>query len=266
MRTIAISLCMAAMVAPCAADAQHTRQEQPNGASDAYEFPLQPGMPEWKDLKSHAEMLAVCQIPDELLANMSTEGLVKTCLNYPMAYDAFAYDSLRQGLKAVISNFNGLGELLTRPNARGLLLRAYQGIDPANPPDCGYADKRICRFQIMYVELLLAEDAIIAGMDTSERRSLLEESHRVVVSKMADGTYGLFSIEPTAFLMSKILLTEDFKPYRKTVEENAELKTFVGGEALRNGDTLKLIVEAVEEFLETPSKKTRGEEKGGMSN
>lgn len=39
-------------------------QQKDSEASDAYEFPVKPGTPEWATLQSHAEMLRVCQIPE----------------------------------------------------------------------------------------------------------------------------------------------------------------------------------------------------------
>jgi hypothetical protein len=206
-------------------------------------------------LKSHAEMLAVSQIPEELLAKMSTEGLVRTCLNYPMAYDAFAYDSFQTGLKSVIASFNGLQELITRPNVGSVLLQAYKDMDPLNLRDCGYPVRNVCRFQFMYVELLFADDAVIAGMDAQERRVLLQESYRKYVSKMSDKSYGLIELGPTAFLMSTILLADGFEPYRAMSEEKEELRTFIGGGLLRSGPVLKDIVDSVEQFLATPLEK-----------
>ena len=255
MKALVICLIIIAIAASYPVGALSTEQQASDGVSDAYIFPLRPGMPEWKELKSHAEMLAACQIPEELLAKMSTEGLVRTCLNYPMAYDAFAYDSFQTGLKSVIASFNGLQELITRPNVGSVLLRAYKDMDPLNLPDCGYTARNVCRFQFMYIELLLAEDAVIAGMGANDRRALLEESYRKYVSKRSDSTYALIELGPSAFLMSTILLTDGFEPYRAMSEENEELRTFIEGGLLRSGPVLKDIADSVEQFLVKPLEK-----------
>ena len=57
---------------------------------EAYTFPVKPGTDEWKALGSHDQMLAVCEIPENILTIMSTTALVETVLNYPLIGDWFA--------------------------------------------------------------------------------------------------------------------------------------------------------------------------------
>ena len=47
--------------------------------SGVYNWPLKPGMPQWKELKTHDEMLEVLQIPAETLQKMTTNDLARTC-------------------------------------------------------------------------------------------------------------------------------------------------------------------------------------------
>lgn len=79
-----------------------------------YEFPIQPGTDEWKKLKSHTEKVDVCQIPNNILENMTTEALAETVINYPLSADMFAYSSPNKGFQQVYSVFNGLQELASR--------------------------------------------------------------------------------------------------------------------------------------------------------
>ena len=46
----------------------------------AWDYPVKPGTEEWKSLKSHCEKISVCQIPNEILKNCSTEDLLEICL------------------------------------------------------------------------------------------------------------------------------------------------------------------------------------------
>lgn len=52
--------------------------------NSSYNFPVRPGTEEWKKLKSGDEMAAVCNIPEAVLKNLSTQALVNTCLDYPL--------------------------------------------------------------------------------------------------------------------------------------------------------------------------------------
>jgi hypothetical protein len=251
MRALAISLFIVVIAASYTISAQTTEQANPDGISDAYKFPLRPGMPEWKELKSHAEMLEACQIPDQLLANMSTEGLVRTCLTYPMAYDFLAFHSVARGINSVISRFNGLQELLRRPDAAVALLSAYKKMDPATTPDCGRVDKRPCRFQFMYVEMLLSQEPILSSLTKDEKRSLLEVCRAKYAFKQNDANYGMIHFVAIGHLMSNILLSAAYAPFQRKYKENADLRSFLDGAPHRDRDALDEIIASVDRYLET---------------
>lgn len=97
-----------------------------------YEWKLKPGMLEWKELTTHKQMLEVLQIPKESLKNMTTVELVYTCLNYPLFPDIWAYNSLQKGMEYVISDFNGLQEILKREDSGATLFTIYKKMDPNN--------------------------------------------------------------------------------------------------------------------------------------
>jgi len=82
--------------------------------TEAYNYPIVPEMAEWAELKSLSEMIEVCQIPENILNNMTTEALIETVINYPLLINMFAYDKPQQGFKEVSSYFNGLQELVNR--------------------------------------------------------------------------------------------------------------------------------------------------------
>lgn len=83
----------------------------------AYEYPIVPGTDEWKQLDTHVKMLEACQIPEEILENLTTQALVETVMNYPLLVEMFAYDTAEAGYQAVYNNFNGLRELQERSDA-----------------------------------------------------------------------------------------------------------------------------------------------------
>ena len=79
-----------------------------------YDFPVRPGDPEWFDFDNNDDMVAACQIPEEVLYDMTTEALLLTLLDYPLGSDIFMHYSLREGIFEVSKYFNGLQELLSR--------------------------------------------------------------------------------------------------------------------------------------------------------
>lgn len=92
---------------------------------EPYTYPIVPGSSEWANFDTVYEMIEVCQIPEDILKNMSTEALVKTVLNYPLLMDLMAGNTPREGFAVMMSNFNGLQELSTRSDAGDYLDTEY---------------------------------------------------------------------------------------------------------------------------------------------
>lgn len=94
--------------------------------TEAYEYPIVPGMDEWKQLDTHVKKVNACQIPEDILDKLTTEALVETVMNYPLLIDMLAYNTQYTGYQAVYNEFNGLRELQTREDAAEYL-ENYQG-------------------------------------------------------------------------------------------------------------------------------------------
>lgn len=92
----------------------------------AYAFPIVPNSEEWDALGTADEMREATQIPEELLKGMSTEELIVMIENYPLLCDLYAYASLQEGYEIVKEQFNGIPELLSRPDAYSELIAAYR--------------------------------------------------------------------------------------------------------------------------------------------
>jgi len=78
-----------------------------------YRYPILPGMSSWP-YGNHQAMTNACQIPEQLLTNMTTDELLVTVLYYPLFGDIYAYDSLEMGYEVLKKQFNGLRELCNR--------------------------------------------------------------------------------------------------------------------------------------------------------
>ncbi len=76
-----------------------------------YTYPIQRGTDEWLQLKTLEDKLAACQIPEDVLSQMTTDALIETVKNYPLAINIYAYSTIDRGYEVVKSQFNGLAEL-----------------------------------------------------------------------------------------------------------------------------------------------------------
>jgi hypothetical protein len=179
---------------------------------DAYDFPVQPGTEEWRQLASRVEMLAAVQIPQDVLDNMSTAGLVETVLSYPLYGDLFAHYFHQAGIEAIQQDFNGLSTLLTRPDAGTLLLDRYHMIDINEVQEkATLIEQGEFVTRVKYLEIILTQPEILAQLSAEERILLLQEAMVKRDEKFALHTYyGYTGLEPTALLAGRILQLEGY--------------------------------------------------------
>lgn len=83
----------------------------------------------WKTFQTLEEMQSACQIPDDVLPNLSTEELVQICMDYPLFGNYLAYDNETFGIKKVMAGFNGFTELKKRTDAAEKLLDIYANVN-----------------------------------------------------------------------------------------------------------------------------------------
>jgi hypothetical protein len=164
--------------------------------TDAYVFPVTPAdTPEiWAGFQSHQEMTEVCQIPYYILETISTEGLIQTCLNYPMLANVLFTDSVESGFRGQRARFNGLYELSAREDAAYELLRIFLLIDPGALKTI---DNSSDSLQYRYFCFILAQDEIITQLAPEQKRLLIRavrRHERSVPAVYSDGLLYLKSL------------------------------------------------------------------------
>ena len=92
-----------------------------------YQFPVQPGTPEWVELSANARR-AACRLPAGLAEQMTSEALLETALDYPFNASMYVSSDLEGmfGKRAALAGNGALAELVTpgrggsdRPRAGG---------------------------------------------------------------------------------------------------------------------------------------------------
>ena len=94
-----------------------------------YVFPVKPGTEQWAKLKTSRQKDSVCVIPSDVLKALSTKALLITCLNYPRKIDFYSSDNLQKAYNFYTKHFNGLSELIKRPDLSKILFQLYLDID-----------------------------------------------------------------------------------------------------------------------------------------
>ena len=90
----------------------------------SWDYPIKPGMEEWKNFHSYAEMVNACQIPEDILVSLSTEELLQICLGYPLP-NVLSFNRYNDGLDLMSNDYNGVKELFNREDLSKELLSWY---------------------------------------------------------------------------------------------------------------------------------------------
>lgn len=214
---VTIALIAALSLTACSAE-NGTSQTRNKDKSDAYVFPEYTGSEpmDWEDA------VAFYQIPDDVLKDMSTDGLIETCLSYPLFADKMiaSNESMYSGFLDTCEQFNGLAELLKREDSPQKLAEIYtQGkLDEIVSSD-SYSILRM-----RFLEYTIAQDDILFRLSESERASLCKACIGRFESVRKDYE-GHLPPDSTLLIASKIL-SVDNDNFKKLVKEYPGIDAF----------------------------------------
>jgi hypothetical protein len=220
--------------------------------SRPYDYPVKPGTQEWKALASHEQKRQVCQIPQSILSSMSTPDLLETCLNYPLYGDMMAYDRVQDGFEYVEKGFNGLQELLNRYDVGAALIERYGKMDP-DAIDSTWTSVKKGEYSLKFfsIEILLAQEEVIANLSKNDRIKLLKESHKKIIAKQQHPEiYGLMGLTNNALLMGRIILKERYAPFVKLISRDSRLNEILQNAVPISKDYISEIIKHAERYLE----------------
>lgn len=220
---------------------------------NAYQFPVQPNSEAWSEMASRQEMIDATQVPEEILAQISTNSLVDTIFAYPLLGDMLAYFDLQEGFTSFTNEFNGWQELLRRQDAGTVLLTHYQAMDPsAIQADWPLEQQGEYTFQFTYAEMMLAQDTVLAKLEHPTRHELAAEAlHKLAMKQQAIEIYGDFSVQSSAFLLAKIVYTEQYAPFLSVLEQDAELETFIATAGIPSANLVEKIVSIAQMWVDS---------------
>lgn len=192
--------------------------------AQVYNFPVRPDTETWGNLVTEEDRFSAMQIPEDLLAGMSTPDLVVTCMNYPAWFYFTAFNNPQDGIEINIRNFNGLQELMKRTDAPAELLSVYKQMDAARmSPKSKAINQTSWSLKRSYFELLLAQDSIINKMTETDRLDLLGEARKRLYQKMDNSVeYSTFDYQSSLAIMSKILNHSTVKSNQALVRDSID--------------------------------------------
>ena len=176
---------------------------------DKYEFP---------DM-SHLKGIAVplrfnaLQMPNDVLTNISTAGLLETCLDFPYLLLMFTYNDYQMGFElGLLATFNGFRELMERPDLADALIRKSYDLrfNVANNMILKYEEEKRFSFRYFVLEFIIAQDVVIENLSEEQVRTLLllafENSK---IKKSNPDIFGGWHYVSRALLFAKIVRNDN---------------------------------------------------------
>jgi len=189
---------------------------------DIYEYPVKPGTKEWGQFETIEKRIAALQIPDAVLANISTEGLLETCLEFPYLTDILFCDNYQQGFEALMAEFNGFQELIKRHDLTNVLLEKYQNlsVDINNILLQKEVEQGKFTFRHFVLEFVLTQDVVLKNLNSEQDKQLFLLSFEYNrIKKNYSYIFSNLNDLPTNLLYAKKVMSDpNFK------FENTELK------------------------------------------
>jgi hypothetical protein len=186
-------------------------------------------------------MIEAIRIPEEVLNSLTTVELVELCLNYPLSFDFFAYNSLQEGLRQNVAvNFNGVQELFRRSDNAKCLLDALKrnGLLELQSKENVLTTLQIGRLINRYsiAEVLTSHEAVLTNADAGQLREIAAVAVKnTLLKERGTHLYGSLSLESSAYLLGAALKTADV-----VAAPSPELERFI-----KNGTTsdVRLLIE-----------------------
>ena len=188
-------------------DSEDLQNSYLKSASEIWDYPVKPGMEQWRQFKSMDEMYQACQLPENIIKTLDTESLVHICYNFPAYMGLFFYNSPQDGFNVFHSHFNGIRELLQREDAGYYMLEKYKSLTVEDfDPSWSLVDKGYFAYKYMYFETLLAQPQIVQSMDAYGRKEFLQEATQKFEMKLElRDIFGGSSFMTNAWVMARIL-------------------------------------------------------------
>ncbi len=215
------------------------------GRSDVYEYPLKPGMPEWADLETNEEMFKAVQIPEKRLRRMCTIGVVDSWLIFPLRTHIILWHpfQIQKGFDRLTNSFNGLQELLRRPEAGEMLFRKYKLYDPGGyGQNASPAGKGMYMIDLSILEFTLAQTAILDRFSSLQKKELVREALVKRRQKTADPVYGgPLTHLSDAYIMARVMKQDKYEPFLDELDNDeliffTETATYIYRESAQTPD------------------------------
>ena len=158
----------------------------------------------WRSFQTLEEMQSACQIPDDVLPNLSTEELVQICMDYPLFGNYLAYDNETFGIKKVMAGFNGFEELKKRTDAAEKLLDRYANVNVMALNEDRVNAEIYPNLKLGYLEMILCSGEIESLYQGEALQRLENLQAQKLSEKQLANTHSASSLKHSQLVKQKI--------------------------------------------------------------
>jgi len=174
---------------------------------DKFEFPDISHINDWNSVDIMPRRFKALQLPDGVLANISTAGLLETCLEFPYLLVLFYSNDFQRGFEdGLLATFNGFRELMKRQDLVNALIEKYNDLrfGVKNVKILTLEEQGKFSFRHFVLEMIIAQDVVIKNMSEEQERTLflLAIEHSEIKRNNPD-IFGGFHTASTALLYAK---------------------------------------------------------------
>jgi len=182
-------------------DQKNCAELKAQGVIDSFPYPIRPGSPEWANLINQDEKYEVVNVPEDILQNMCTHGLVYTCVYCPLFNLLTVYNNIRSGFTSLSDHINSFAELTKRTDAGKELFDYYQTLFDNDWENIKQTEYQV---QITLTEIFFAQQEYLNKLNNQELQEVLVEAYNILMEKK---THDLNKecIQGSLYLISNIL-------------------------------------------------------------
>jgi hypothetical protein len=227
------------------------------GQPAKWDYPIKPGSSQWRSFKTTNEMIQVCQIPEDVLKKLTTEELIRVCMNYPLLRDYTSSNSPYIGIMSTMKISNGFAELVKRKDSSKALLAFYKNENVDNI--INIKDKAGYGFDFCALELVFCHDTLIKHYDSNDKKQLF----KLFLSNLNNKSkykeeFGFWGKMTTAFISNKYAMalgkieSEANKDTTDLIQEQKRnsKKMFLANMKMTDSEIIDEILAENMEFLE----------------
>jgi hypothetical protein len=187
--------------------------------ADSYNYPVYPGMPEWEEFETVEEMIAACQIPENILNRMSTQAVIQAIWEYPFMLNVLHRYQYQADFDGTFSENNAYNTLTKRNDAGKLLLERLNAVNPLMPKAEG---------EPKFLEILISQDVFLSQLNKTQKKAVIETTLANDELRQGSNDFKDNQFRATVWLLTgKLLKNAEYAPFIEAMSNNEQLKSFI---------------------------------------